>query len=373
MITAIVVDDERLILSEIEAMVQKTGFIHVAKAYSSAFEALEEVESVRPQVAFVDIEMPELNGMALAEKMLEKDPSIQVVFITAYNQYAVKAFELNALDYILKPINPRRFTKTVKKIASSITVPEGGPEGTLEIQSFGSLEVKIAGKRVKWERSKAEELFGFLLMNIGQPVHKETIIEMLWPDYDPRKAIPILQTSVCKLRNIFAPLKEQVKLDYASSRYCLTFPGCTCELCFVEDVLKNAPIMDREVYPTVERAAKLISKGFLRGQGYLWAVEKDEQLRTRLQGLLKSRADYWLIRENWQGAVKPLKLLLEIVPYDEEANNQLLMCYAKIRDGAGIIDHFSWLAKVLRDDYDMEPALSTRQLYRRLFSEKYGA
>jgi len=221
MINAIVVDDERLILAEFVAMVQQTGFINVAKAYSSATEALAESDSIKPQIAFIDIEMPELDGISLAEKLMEKDPSLRIVFITAYNQYAVKAFEINALDYILKPVNPRRFLKMVRKIANSFIEQGATSKGLLEIRCFGGLEVKIDGEIVKWERSKAAELFGYLLMNHGHGVHKEVLLEALWGEYDPRKAIPILQTSIYKLRNIFAPLPGKVKLEYSANNYCL--------------------------------------------------------------------------------------------------------------------------------------------------------
>ena len=372
MIKAIIVDDERLILSEIEALAKESGVIQVAKAYYSAVEALAEIGVIKPQVAFIDIAMPELDGITLAEKLLEKDPSIRIVFITSYDQYAVKAFELNALDYLLKPVNPKRFLAMVKKTVNSIPGQGYHSEELLEIQSFGDLEVKIDGQRVKWERLKAEELFAYLLMKHDQKVHKETLLEELWPEYDPQKALPILQTSVCKLRHIFAPVQSKVRLEYGANRYTLMISDCICDLFFVEEVLSRCTKAGAEDYSLVERAGLLISKGLLRGQGYLWALERAEQMRTRLCFLLRTYADSFLAADNCGSAVRPLKLLLKVVPYDEAANNQLLQCYGKMNYGAGIIDHYRWLERVLKDDYDMEPAISTREIYKKLYGEKYG-
>jgi two-component system LytT family response regulator len=371
-IEAIVVEDEELILSEIRTMVQATGFINVARAYTDPLEALGEAESLRPQLAFIDIGLPEMDGITLAEKLLERIPALQVVFITAYNRYAVKAFELNALDYLLKPIDQQRFQTMVRRIANTVSEQKQQPQDLLEIQCFGGLEVKVGGQGVKWVRSKAEELFCYLLVNHGIGVHKEALIEVLWPDYDPRRALPLLQTSVCKLRNIFSPLAGKVQLNYAASKYCLTISDAVCDYFFVEDVLGKWAKAGIEDYALVERAGRLIRRGFLKGQGYLWAMEKEEQMRNQLCSVLRILASLCLSNQDWAGAAKLLKLLLEEIPYDEEGNNNLLNCYAQLNNGAGIIHHYQWLQRVLQEDYDMKPAVSTRRLFYKLYGEKYG-
>jgi DNA-binding SARP family transcriptional activator len=65
-------------------------------------------------------------------------------------------------------------------------------------------------------------------------------------------------------------------------------------------------------------------------------------------------------------------MLLDFVPYDEEGNNQLLRCYAKLDDSAGIVEHYRWLVRILREEYDMEPAVSTRGLYKKLYGERFS-
>jgi len=190
MIRAIVVDNEYYALQEISELIKKTGFIKVEKTYENPLEALKEVETLLPQIAFLDIEMPEMDGILLAEKLLEKKPDIYVVFVTAYNKYAVQAFEINALDYVLKPIDYERFKKTLERIKKSFNhEPVLEKQLTIQIKCFNQLEVLKNGIPVKWGRSKAEELFAYLLMNHGIRVHKEAIIEDLWPDYPPQKSL----------------------------------------------------------------------------------------------------------------------------------------------------------------------------------------
>jgi two-component SAPR family response regulator len=283
MVNAIVVDDEWYNLREISELAESTGFLNVAGKYQNPLTVLEELHSTCPRVAFIDIEMPEMDGITLAEKLLEYDPSIIIVFITSWDQYAVKAFDLNALDYILKPIKLERFSKMIEKIRNEIN-QELPQSHLLKIKCFDSLEATIGGMPVKWERAKAEELFAFLLMNHGRFMHKEVIIENLWPDYSPEKALPILQTAICKIRKVFSQIQDSVKLEYSGNKYCLTIENAQCDYLEMEKALfgEKAPSLS-----DIEKINEQYGQGFLAQQGYLWSIEKDEQLRKRLNHYIK--------------------------------------------------------------------------------------
>src|SRR5690625_2483073 len=105
---AVLIDDEQLALDYFEKLLQEIGSFKIVAKYINPRHALEEVAQERPDVIFLDIEMPEINGIELAEQFGEIMPNTQIVFITAYDEYAVKAFELNAVDYILKPVHRDR-------------------------------------------------------------------------------------------------------------------------------------------------------------------------------------------------------------------------------------------------------------------------
>ncbi|HQD19989.1 MAG TPA: response regulator [Bacillota bacterium] len=372
MIRAIIVMEEEQILSAIKEMLKQTGFISVAGAFTDGAVALEQARELLPQLAFIAIELPGMDGLALAENLRQQFPDLLVVFITAYSEYAVRAFDLNAVDYLLRPVNPRRFQVMIERIANTDLGQGINAKETLEIECFGGLAVRIGGKPVKWGRAKAEELFCYLLVNQGSGVHKETILENLWPGYDPHRALPILHTAASKLRNIFAPLEGNIRLEYAASRYCLTIAESKCDYFFVEDVLSKCAAADVINYGAVEKAAQLLCRGFLKDRGYLWAMEKEEEMRAGLCVILQSHVEKCLAKRNMEGMVQPLKLFLNLVPYDEEGNNLLLEYYARLNNGAGLIEHYRWLVKVLREEYDMEPAISTRKLYQELYEEKYG-
>ncbi|MEI7554896.1 response regulator [Candidatus Chlorohelix sp.] len=372
MIKAIVVDDEWLTLEEIKDLVNATGFIRVGKTYENPLIALAEAATSKAEVAFIDIEMPEMDGITLGEKLLEINPALHIVFITAYNQYAIQAFEINALDYILKPVNTERFNKMTQrlKIARSNKALQVGV--SLKIKCFDRLVVSIGDKEVKWKRSKAEELFAFLLIHQNERIHKDTIIEQLWSEYEPNKATPILQTSVCKIRNIFASFaRNKVALEFSGGCYCLKIDECECDYFEVVKALDRFQKEDNATYSAIEKAASLYKAGLLTQHGYHWAIDKGEDLKNRLYQTLKYLAEYYASISDNEDAISILEKLLILTPHDEESNNKLLEAYAKSNKRSAIIKHFQWLERVLKNDYDMTPAASTSKLFQKLCQEKY--
>ncbi len=112
---AIIVDDEHPARIELARLLGGCPSVRLVGEAESAAEACELIERLRPDLVFLDIEMPEQNGFDLLESLAPPHP--QVIFTTAYNAYAVRAFEVNALDYLLKPINPRRLAAALDRVA----------------------------------------------------------------------------------------------------------------------------------------------------------------------------------------------------------------------------------------------------------------
>ncbi len=110
---AVIVDDERLARKELRRLLDEHPEIEIIGECSNGMEAIEFINANKPDLVFMDIEMPELNGFEVLEK-IDKTPAI--VFVTAYNDYALKAFEVNALDYLVKPVDPERLRETIAKL-----------------------------------------------------------------------------------------------------------------------------------------------------------------------------------------------------------------------------------------------------------------
>lgn len=116
-VKAIIVDDEPLARTIIRAYLNKWPLIEVVAECSNGFEAMKAIREYQPQVMFLDVQMPKITGLELMEVI---DFPVYVIFTTAYDQYAIKAFELNAVDYLLKPFSEDRFALSVKKVIEKI-------------------------------------------------------------------------------------------------------------------------------------------------------------------------------------------------------------------------------------------------------------
>ena len=112
-IRALIIDDERAARNEIKRLLANYPNFELAGEASNADEAAEKIISLKPDVLFLDIQMPERSGFDLLESLEHVPP---VIFTTAYDQYAVKAFEVSALDYLLKPIRQERFEKAIAQV-----------------------------------------------------------------------------------------------------------------------------------------------------------------------------------------------------------------------------------------------------------------
>src|SRR6267154_6693716 len=110
---AFLVDDEALALKRLSRMLTATGRVSIAGFSTDPVEAVQAIAEAKPDVLFLDIEMPELNGFQMLSQL---DPQPMVVFTTAYDQYALKAFGVNSVDYLLKPVEPESLDRALKKV-----------------------------------------------------------------------------------------------------------------------------------------------------------------------------------------------------------------------------------------------------------------
>ncbi|MCD6581568.1 MAG: two-component system response regulator BtsR [Desulfuromusa sp.] len=119
MIRALIIDDEQHAREELELLVQETGAFEVLGSCANAIDALRRIRMEKPELLFLDIQMPVLNGFELLA-MIEDELMPHVVFVTAYDEHALKAFEEKTLDYLLKPVSRERLLKTVNKVRETI-------------------------------------------------------------------------------------------------------------------------------------------------------------------------------------------------------------------------------------------------------------
>jgi two-component SAPR family response regulator len=322
----IIVDDETDTLQEIEFYVKKYGGFNSCVLCSNGMEALAQAETTSFDIALLDIEMPMMTGLELAERLISRYPDLGIAFITAYNNYATEAFELNAIDYVLKPIREERLYKALDKLFSRKADPaqtsENEPE--LNIQTLGRLAVRAGDKVLKWNRQKSVEVFAYLLMHHGKPVHKEKLCDILWPDYNPQKALVNLQTAMCQVRKTLSAFdREQIAVEYLENCYRVILGKGYHDAEEFEALSKKVLNAEDNSLEALEYAIEIYHGGFLEEQGWLWSVPLRERLEIKYKLLLEKLIERCIENGRVERVPEYLNKLLEILP----ANDTLIERY----------------------------------------------
>src|SRR5262249_18108797 len=120
-LTTVVVDDEQLACDELAYLLKDFPEIELVATGSNGLQALELIQKLEPELVFMDVNMPGLDGMSVVRRMRERDAEPpHFIFVTAYDQYAVEAFRLEALDYLLKPVDKSRLAETIERARRAI-------------------------------------------------------------------------------------------------------------------------------------------------------------------------------------------------------------------------------------------------------------
>ncbi len=126
-LTAVVVDDEQLAREELCYMLEKVGDVEVLAQAGNGLEAVGIVERFAPDVVFLDVQMPGLSGFEVAHRLIQSGTSPNIIFVTAFDKHAIEAFEVNAVDYLLKPVDGARLEQALEKARKRLTVLKDVP------------------------------------------------------------------------------------------------------------------------------------------------------------------------------------------------------------------------------------------------------
>ena len=129
-VRALVVDDERPARNELCFLLEQLPAVEVAGQAANGVEALDLIAELDPDLVFLDIQMPGRTGFEVARELLTKEVDTRIVFVTAYDQYAIEAFEVNAVDYLLKPVEPARLEEAVQRVQQQLSAERGSASTT---------------------------------------------------------------------------------------------------------------------------------------------------------------------------------------------------------------------------------------------------
>lgn len=364
---AVLLDDELIQLKGLKTKLEKDfSGIDVVGAFDDPYELLDNIGALDPEVVFLDIHLPGIQGIEVATIIQERSPHIDIIFITGYDQYAIQAFELFAFDYILKPIQSKRLEKTIDRLMekqnSSISetakrIPK------LTISCFGSLHLYNGEGTeipIKWRTSKALELFAYFVHHHGKVIERETLLDLFWPEQDEARSSQQLYTTIYHIRKVLKTEKiDSVHLVHSKEYY----GGYILQT--DESVVYATEEWEKELqsYLSIDKGNAEKHESLLcqyKGDYYAaydfnWAEAEQERLRKCWFYHVSRMYGYYIQENQPTQAVHWLKRLQEKHPYEEEVHFRLMKLYAELDQRFLVEEQFRNLIEKM-DDLGVKPA-----------------
>ena len=193
----LLVDDEELQLMRLESAVKLVVPDAELLKYTNPVEAYDANKDNQIDIAFLDIEMPLINGVQLAKKLKHLNPLINIIFVTAYDSYALEAYKIHASGYVTKPVNEEKIKAEIESLRHPIELKASN---RVQVKCFGNFEIFIDGEPVKFKRNKSKELLAYLIDREGASVNTNELNAVLWEE--DHKSY---------LRNLIADIQQTLK------------------------------------------------------------------------------------------------------------------------------------------------------------------
>lgn len=367
MLNAIIIDDEKPAIDVLKLLLEKTGQICVVGSFMSSAHAFSKVQNLKPDVIFLDIEMPEISGLDFAEKIIEAGIDAEIVFVTAYDKYALEAFRVNAIDYILKPLSSDAISKTITKL-KKIKMSQPSPQIFTDkgrIYCFDRLLVYGAGtqKVVKWRTTKAEELFAFMLQNLNKEVFKGKITQVLWPEFETKKSNVHLHTTIYQIKKTLLSANIKFNITFANGRYKLDLPDVYIDTAEFESITNAEITLSAASIEKYEKAFNLYKGKYLEENEYLWSQGKSEEYSIRYRSLVSEFSKYYESKNDYTSAEKILEKALAKAPIDSDLNEMLLKLYLIKKDKASLVMHYNKIKELYKAELGIAPNVAMQELF----------
>ncbi|MBR0440220.1 MAG: response regulator [Bacilli bacterium] len=198
--TILLVDDEELQLLRLENEVKKVVPSDATiLSFSNSSKFLKDHKEDKIDIAFLDIEMPGMNGISLAKELKKINPLVNIIFVTAYNDYALEAYKIHASGYLSKPVSAEKIKKELEALRYPVELKG---EKKLQIKCFGNFEIFRNGEPVRFSYQKSKEVFAYLVDREGSVINVNELNAVLWEEDHKSYLRNLIADIVTTLKNI---------------------------------------------------------------------------------------------------------------------------------------------------------------------------
>jgi len=357
-----IVDDEELSVKRLKRLLLESGEFGVCHAFLNPSEAYEFATTNRIDIAFLDISMPTIDGMTLSGKLRELDDSIQLVFATGYGDYAVQAFDISALDYLLKPVTAERLSRTLGRIDKK---RRGAP--SLRVQLLNELKIYNRDRQdepIKLRSPKTEELFVFLLCK--RSVSREEIIETLWTDMETEKAQKNLNSTLYYIRQAIDADKLGNVMHTGKTEIRMEENGIDCDLYAFERLLKQMRSVPEQADKLLKQAEGLYAGELLKGKAFEWAIPIRRRLEQQYIEQLEAAYRRRLANDRPLDSLHDLGVILKLDPLREDIHHEMIRLHIELGNKNEALRQYRRLEKLLQQELGTKPDSQMKEYVRKM-------
>jgi two-component system, LytTR family, response regulator len=373
-VKVIIIDDENGMHIIMKRMLGKVEEVEIVGSFQETSSAYSFLMNQDVDLIFMDINMPKESGLEFAGRLRESSRQMKIVFVTSHKEYSLAAFDVYALDYIVKPVNQERLYRTVQRALSGMSSEKDSEEQDSSpvrviFNCLGGMEIRNGqNELVKWKTSKSAELFGYLLMHKGRLVSRARIIEDMFGEMPLKNGETYLNTTVYQLRKLLDNngLKGSIHSD--RNYYALDHNHLSVDVLHFEEGCKQMAVVDDN---NIEQALELeqLYAGDLFGDlAFPWARGEVERLSLMYTSFAQRLCDALLIRGDTQTAIR---LIMKLIAHNEleEGTAKLHMKALALQKNVEALNRqYLQFKETLSNELGISPSHEVMALYNHLMS-----
>lgn len=366
-----ILEKNHVMIEKLEVLLSHFDQINVIGKYINSNQLLRDIIEKKPDVIFMEAQLKDLSGIEVAQIIKERIPYVDLVFVSAYGDFAVQAFELNAIDYLVKPIRLERVEETIKRFSATKSNKKEEivrkNRNYAQIQLFGGINFKWSDEdkiiEVNWRTKKTQELFAFLVHNREKTVRKDVLVDLLWPHIEWNQGISLLYTAVYHLRKIFKSINFNISIYSSENTYTLILNDVKLD---VEEWEKHLESLGDVCSSTVKKHIQAIKKykgNYLEGHEYPWARIEMKRLRTLWLYHTNKVGEYLLEQKKFPQAIRLYHYIQEMDPTEEKSYLKLMEIYNEMNEPMAVMAQYETLKHVLDKEFGVEPSSLVNKWY----------
>ncbi|SFE74660.1 Two-component response regulator, SAPR family, consists of REC, wHTH and BTAD domains [Paenibacillus algorifonticola] len=374
----ILIDDEPVMHLIMRKMLAKYAELQIVGAFADTHAAADFLaKNTDVELAFVDISMPGDNGLTFASRLDQVGCKTQIVFVTSHKDYAVDAFELSVLDYLVKPVTQERLERTIHRALEGRKRAEDSQTANAQTQNanrvsitaLGDFSVRNERGRVKWISSKSVELFAYLLLNRGRRISRARLVADIFAGMTSVNAEKYLNTTVYQLRKSLEPLALRDAIRSENDGYALELADAMIDFEEFERQASKFKRIDAANMEDALNAERLYTGDLFGSKAYVWAIHETDRLAELYTSFVKNVVEALLVLSNTAAASKLLLKLYAQNPLDESVLSLLLRKHAQDGNKKGLTAQYIDYVRLIKKELGIRPSKALLLLYDSLVSE----